>query len=165
MTHTLIRTCLSSGEREPERRERERERGGGGGGKNSNSKTLFYKVCSLGLVKIMSVTTSPCLSYWWVNIYYRHHLRTYRHELVSKTLYNDGNFYTKHRHSVRCTHAYIILLHILSIQAATKAVEHLISSRHKSERETDRQNSNSNSKTLFYKDCSLGSVKNLSSNN
>ena len=26
------------------------------------------------------------------------------------------------------------------------------------------ENSNSNSKTLFYKDCSLGSVKNLSNN-
>ena len=36
------------------------------------------------------------------------------------------------------------------------------------ERETDRQrqreNSNSNWKTLFYKDCSLGSVKNLTTN-
>ena len=28
----------------------------------------------------------------------------------------------------------------------------------------ERENSNSNSKTLFYKDCSLGSVKNLSNN-
>ena len=35
-----------------------------------------------------------------------------------------------------------------------------------SERETERQreSSNSNSKILFYKDCSLGSVKNLSNN-
>ena len=32
------------------------------------------------------------------------------------------------------------------------------------DRQTDRQNSNSNSKTLFYKDCSLGSFKNLSNN-
>ena len=30
--------------------------------------------------------------------------------------------------------------------------------------QTDRQTDNANSKTLFYKDCSLGSVKNLSSN-
>ena len=29
------------------------------------------------------------------------------------------------------------------------------------ERVVSRENSNSNSKTLFYKDCSLGSVKNL----
>ena len=32
------------------------------------------------------------------------------------------------------------------------------------ERERERENSNSNLKTLFYKDCSLGSVKNLSNN-
>ena len=34
------------------------------------------------------------------------------------------------------------------------------------DRETERENlsSNSNLKTLFYKDCSLGSVKNLSNN-
>ena len=32
------------------------------------------------------------------------------------------------------------------------------------ERERERENSISNSKTLFYKDCSLGSVKNLSNN-
>ena len=31
-------------------------------------------------------------------------------------------------------------------------------------RDAQRENSNSNSKTLFYKDCSLGSVKNLSNN-
>ena len=31
-------------------------------------------------------------------------------------------------------------------------------------RQTDRQTENSNSKTLFYKDCSLGSVKKLSNN-
>ena len=30
--------------------------------------------------------------------------------------------------------------------------------------ERERVNSNSNLKTLFYKDCSLGSVKNLSNN-
>ena len=30
------------------------------------------------------------------------------------------------------------------------------------DRQADRQTENSNSKTLFYKDCSLGSVKNLS---
>ena len=32
------------------------------------------------------------------------------------------------------------------------------------ERDRDRQRENSNSKTLFYEDCSLGSVKNLSNN-
>ena len=32
------------------------------------------------------------------------------------------------------------------------------------ERERERENSISNSKTLFYKDCSLGSFKNLSNN-
>ena len=31
-------------------------------------------------------------------------------------------------HSTRCTHVYITLLHIMSIQPATKVVEHLISS-------------------------------------
>ena len=31
-------------------------------------------------------------------------------------------------------------------------------------RDNMRENSNSNSKTLFYKDCSLGSFKNLSNN-
>ena len=31
-------------------------------------------------------------------------------------------------------------------------------------KEGGRENSNSNSKTLIYKDCSLGSVKNLSNN-
>ena len=32
------------------------------------------------------------------------------------------------------------------------------------EREKERERENSNSKTFFYKDCSLGSVKNLSNN-
>ena len=32
------------------------------------------------------------------------------------------------------------------------------------ERERERERENSNLKTLFYKDCSLGSVKNLSNN-
>ena len=32
------------------------------------------------------------------------------------------------------------------------------------ERERERLRENSNSKVLFYKDCSLGSVKNLSNN-
>ena len=32
------------------------------------------------------------------------------------------------------------------------------------ERERERENSKSNAKTLFYKDCSFGSVKNLSNN-
>ena len=32
------------------------------------------------------------------------------------------------------------------------------------QRERERENSNRNLKTLFYKDCSLGSVKNLSNN-
>ena len=32
------------------------------------------------------------------------------------------------------------------------------------ERETERDRENSNSENLFYKDCSLGSVKNLSNN-
>ena len=32
------------------------------------------------------------------------------------------------------------------------------------ERERERENSNSKSNTLFYKVCSLGSVKNLSNN-
>ena len=44
---------------------------GGGGGEeetetensNSNSKTLFYKDCSLGSVKNLSL-----LSYWWIDI-------------------------------------------------------------------------------------------------
>ena len=37
---------------------------------------------------------------------------------------------------------------------------------HKRDREekVERENSNSNSKTLFDKDCGLGSVKNLSNN-
>ena len=32
------------------------------------------------------------------------------------------------------------------------------------DRQTDRDRENSNSKTLFYKDCVLGSVKNMSNN-
>ena len=55
------------GEREGAERERSKrlycwtlpERGGGGrGGERENSKTLFYKSCSLGLVK--NLTTSAC---------------------------------------------------------------------------------------------------------
>ena len=46
-------------------------------------------------------------------------------------------------------HAYVIQLHIMSMQPAIKA---------------QRESENSNSKTLFYKDCSLGLVKSLSNN-
>ena len=47
------------------------------------------------------------------------------------------NFHTKQRaHSARCTHAYITQLYIMSIQPATKAVEHLVSS-YKRERERE----------------------------
>ena len=46
------------------------------------------------------------------------------------------NFHTKQRvHSVRCTHAYITQLHIMCIQPANKAVEHMIRER---ERERER---------------------------
>ena len=43
-----------------EKREREGEGGGGGGRERekSNSKILFYKDCSLGLVR--NLTTNPC---------------------------------------------------------------------------------------------------------
>ena len=47
------------------------------------------------------------------------------------------NFHTKqHAHSARCTHACITQLYIMSIQPATKAAEHLVSS-YKRERERE----------------------------
>ena len=47
-----------------------------------------------------------------------------------------------------------------------KERERQIDRQTETDRQTDRQTEteNSNSKTLFYKDCSLGSVKNLSNN-
>ena len=68
------------------------------------------------------------------------------------------NFHTKH--SVFTApdehiHTSLTELYITSIQPVNKAVD--------SETKTERRE-RENSKTLFYKDCSLGSVKNPSNN-
>ena len=65
----IVSMYAREGGREGERGRNEKKRGGRdrdknrarewvGGGRELNSKTLFYKDCSLGLVK--NLTTSPC---------------------------------------------------------------------------------------------------------
>ena len=67
------------------------------------------------------------------------------------------NFHTKHSvFTAPDVHMHnISQLYITSIQPVNKAVD--------SETKTERRE-RENSKTLFYKDCSLGSSKNLSNN-
>ena len=115
--HTLLvcesqRSCfccclwlyLKDGERE---RERERE----GGRENSNSKTSFYKD---QLVLAMLLMTKYKIT---VTVY----IHTGMNEWME--FYTWEFPHTKYRvHSARCTHTYISLLHIISIQPANKAV-------------------------------------------
>ena len=50
---------------------------------------------------------------------------------------------------------------VVSLQVPDRKTDKERRRKKKEERERERENSNSNMKTLFYKDCSLGSVKNL----
>ena len=69
-------------EREMGERERQTDRQTETQRENSNTKTLFYKDCSLGSVKNLSINWS-LLSYWWVDIKLQAPLYTCRQEWVS----------------------------------------------------------------------------------
>ena len=127
MVHVNTRTHLfihhvharTKNVKQPTQRQREREK--------SNSKTLFYKDCSLGLVK--NLTTSPCKATDEYIQNYRHHLYTYRHEWVSETLYMKmSTQYIACSQRQMHTCIFTIQLYFMSIQPATKAIEHRISS-------------------------------------
>ena len=52
----------------------------------------------------------------------------------------------------------------LSLSASKFCIDRQTEMWREGDGEREREKSNSHSKTLFYKDCSLGSVKNLSNN-
>ena len=155
--------------------------GGGGGGVTLTSSrkdwARFYGCInqvsndqSLQWQSVENLTVCLSLSVWenewmnklyfkWVNIKYRHHLYTYRHEWVKlyhiwldmysrasllRTLYmNKPLLYSGHWRSF----------------LVSMSTMYLNFDRKKTRLEREREGENSNSKSPFYKDCSPGLVK------